>query len=170
MIELFALLLITVIYSIYFFYLFKAFRISAPFYPTSKKTTKTMISELKKYPVKHVVELGAGDGRVAFALAKSGYEVTAVEFNPILVLFIYLRRFLGRYKNVHILRKDFLKISYKDFDAAFIYLYPKVMNKLAKKISEEMPKEAILISNTFKFHDKEPVTTSSNKIYVYKND
>ena len=170
MIELIALSIIFVVYAVYFYYWFKAFQISAPYYPTSKKTINTALSELKKFNVKHVAELGAGDGRVAIALAKEGYEVTAIEFNPILVFVIYIRKYLGRYKKLHILRKDFLKINYSKYDAAFIYLYPKVMDKLAKKLSKEMPKKSVFITNTFVFHDKKPEKTSDNKIYVYLNE
>ena len=169
MIELIALLTLSIVYFIYFVYWFKAFRISAPFYPTNKKTIRTAIAELKKYKVNHVAELGAGDGRVAFALAREGYEVTAIEFNPILVLIMKARKFLGRYKKVHIVRNDFLKLTYEKYDAAFIYLYPKVMDKLSKKLTTEMPKNAVFISNTFMFHDKKPVSSSENKIYVYIN-
>lgn len=169
MIELFVLLVIVVVYFVYFFYWFRAFQISAPFYPTSKKATKTMLQALKTHKAKHVLELGAGDGRVAVALAKEGYEVTAVEFNPILVWVIYIRKFLGGYKKLHVKRADFLKISYKGYDAAFIYLYPKVMDQLSDKISSEMPRDAILVTNTFKFHDREPVSVEDNKVFIYKN-
>lgn len=128
-----------------------------------------MLAALKKHKANHVLELGAGDGRVAVALAKEGYEVTAVEFNPILVIIIYIRKFLGGYKKLHVKRADFLKISYENYDAAFIYLYPKVMNKLSDKITNEMPKGSIIITNTFKFNDWEPLSTEENKVYVYKN-
>lgn len=170
MIELIALLIIFTIYVIYFYYWIKAFRISAPYYPTSKKTIRTAIRELKKYKPKHIVELGAGDGRVAFALAREGYEVTAIEFNPILVFVMKVRKLIGNYKKVHIIRNDFLKLSYEKYDGAFIYLYPKVMDKLAEKLKKEMPKNAVFIANTFMFHDKKPVSVSENKIYVYLNE
>lgn len=170
MIELTALLVLTSVYVIYFYYWIKAFRISAPYYPTSKKTIKTAISELKKFKVSKIAELGAGDGRVAFALAKQGYEVTAIEFNPILVLIMKIRKFIGRYNSVEILREDFLKVNYEKFDAAFIYLYPKVMDKLEEKLTKEMPKNAIFVSNTFMFHNKKPLTQANNKIYIYMND
>lgn len=170
MIELLALSVIIIIYVVYFYYWFKAFRISAPYYPTSAKTIKTAIRELKKHKVKHIVELGAGDGRVAFALAREGYEVTAIEFNPILVLIMRVRKWFGRYKKVHIIRQDFLKLNYEEYDGAFIYLYPKVMDQLAKKLTQEMPKNAVFIANTFMFHDKKPVAVSENKIYVYLNE
>jgi 16S rRNA A1518/A1519 N6-dimethyltransferase RsmA/KsgA/DIM1 with predicted DNA glycosylase/AP lyase activity len=170
MIELIALLVLSVIYIVYFYYWIKAFRISAPYFPTSKKTIKTALKELKNHKVKHIAELGAGDGRVAFALAREGYEVSAIEFNPILVLIMKFRKLIGNYKKVHIIREDFLKLNYEKYDAAFIYLYPKVMDKLAKKLTQEMPKNAVFISNTFMFHDKKTVSTSENKIYVYINE
>jgi len=169
MIELLILFLISLLYFVYFFYWFKAFKISAPFYPTSKKATKTMLDALGDHKVNHVLELGAGDGRVAVALAKAGYEVTAVEFNPILVWIIYIRKFLGRYEKLHVIRSDFLKISYKGYDGAFIYLYPKVMDQLSDKILNEMPKGAILVTNTFQFHGRKPIKSEDNKIFVYKN-
>ncbi len=169
MIELVVLSIFAIVYALYFFYWFKAFRISAPYYPTSKKALETMLEALNNYDVKHVVELGAGDGRVAIALVRAGYEVTAVEFNPILAFIIQLRKILGRHNKLHVLRKDFLKISYEDYDGAFIYLYPKVMDKLSEKIRKEMPKGAVLISNTFKFNSRTPALEKENKVYVYVN-
>lgn len=169
MIELFVLLFIAIIYIVYFFYWFKAFKISAPYYPTSKKSMQTMLDVLEKYKVQHILELGAGDGRIAVALAKAGYEVTAVEFNPILVFIIYLKKFLGGYKQLHIIRNDFLKISYRGYDGVFLYLYPKVMDQLSHKITKEMPEDAIIITNTFQFKDRKPLKSENNKIYVYQN-
>jgi 16S rRNA A1518/A1519 N6-dimethyltransferase RsmA/KsgA/DIM1 with predicted DNA glycosylase/AP lyase activity len=169
MIELVLISILAGLYIIYFFYWIRAFQISAPYYPTSKKAIAEMIHAIDSYKIKHIVELGAGDGRVAIALSKKGYTVTAVEFNPILAALIYLRKIIGRHKNLKVVRKDFLKISYNEFDAAFIYLYPKVMKKLSKKIRSEMKKESVLVSNTFEFHDLKPIH-KANKIFVYLNE
>lgn len=169
MIELILISLLASIYIVYFYYWIRAFQISAPYYPTSKKAINNMIESLSDYKVEHIIELGAGDGRVAIALAKKGYKVTAVEFNPILAFIILIKKYIGRHQNLHVIRKDFLKISYKDYDAAFIYLYPKVMKKLSNKIRKEMRKGSVLISNTFEFHDIKAIK-HSDKIHVYINE
>lgn len=169
MIKLVLLILLTTSYIIYFYYWIKAFRISAPYYPTSRKAIVTLLSILKKNKPKHIIEIGAGDGKVAVALARNGYEVTAVEFNPILVLFIYFKKSLYMLKNLHVRRANFLDIDYSEFDSAFIYLYPQVMDQLSKKIKKEMPQNSVIISNTFQFHDRQPISIENCKLYVYSN-
>lgn len=169
MIQLFFLILIFVVFGIYFYYWGRAFLISAPYYPSNKKVVNISVDEFKKAKVKHVVELGAGDGKVGLALAKAGIEVTAVEINPILAMLIWFRKIILRRNLLHVQRKDFLKMDFDNFDGAFIYLYPKVMDKLSKKLYDEMPAGSLIISNTFVFHDKTPVKEFKDyKLLIYK--
>lgn len=168
MIQLILISVITIIFIIYFYYWIRAFIISAPYYPSNKKVLSKSLEEFKKNNTKHVVELGAGDGKVAILLAKNGIVVTAVEINPILALLIWLRRVVLRLDNLHVYRGDFLKMDFKKFDGAFIYLYPKVMDKLSKKLYDEMPEGSLILSNTFNFHDRKPEKKFDNKLIVYK--
>jgi 23S rRNA (adenine-N6)-dimethyltransferase len=63
-------------------------------------------------PADHVVEIGAGAGRLTLPLAERAGLVTAVELDPALVE--RLRRHLGRRPNVRIVADDILRVPLPD--------------------------------------------------------
>lgn len=138
-----------------------------PFVPSDRKIVEAMVDFLKKTKVKRVAELGAGDGRVAFALARAGFEVLAVEVNPLLSLWMRLVKFLRRYNKVEILNKDLFKVDIKKFDAIIVYLYPEHLEKLEESFFGNMPNGSYILSNTFKFK-KHKVIENSGKLYIYQ--
>jgi len=138
-----------------------------PFVPSDRKIVEAMVDFLKRTKVKKVAELGAGDGRVAFALARAGFEVLAVEVNPLLSLWMRLVKFLRRYNKVEILNKDLFKVDIKEFDAIIVYLYPEHLEKLEERFFSKMPKGSYILSNTFKFKKHEPIE-NSGKLYIYQ--
>ena len=61
-----------------FYWIYAIIR-GAPYYPSSREALKAMLDEVKKHPGAKIVELGAGDGRVAIAIAREGFDVTAID-------------------------------------------------------------------------------------------
>ncbi|WP_152918148.1 class I SAM-dependent methyltransferase, partial [Ardenticatena maritima] len=62
-------------------------------------------------PPKRVLELGAGGGQNAIALAEKGYEVFAVEREPLLVK--HIRRLLRQHSGarVKVIEADFYQVA-----------------------------------------------------------
>jgi 16S rRNA A1518/A1519 N6-dimethyltransferase RsmA/KsgA/DIM1 with predicted DNA glycosylase/AP lyase activity len=138
-----------------------------PFVPSDRKIVNEMVAFLKRTKVKRVAELGAGDGRVAFALARDGFIVTAVEVNPLLSLWMRAVKYLRGYSEVEIINKDLFKIDIKQFDAIIVYLYPEHLEKLEEKFFSQMPKGGYILSNTFTFKKHKPLE-NSGKLYIYQ--
>jgi len=124
-----------------------------PYFPTNKKDIPIIIKALDLSRNKTVVDLGAGDGIVIFEAASESFEKNlnnkfyAVEINPVLVFIMKLRRlFHKNKKNIYILREDFTKINLKKFKNAVFYLYlsPKYLNIVYKKIRTETKKYKII--------------------------
>lgn len=65
--------------------------IGPPFVPMLKRDMKVLFDDLKLGKNDHVVDLGAGDGRVLQEAARRGARVSGVEINPFLVLAARLR-------------------------------------------------------------------------------
>ncbi len=138
-----------------------------PFVPSDRRIVNNMVNFLKKTKVKKVAELGAGDGRVAFALAREGFEVLAVEVNPLLSLWMRLVKFVRRYNKVEIENKDLFKVDIKGIDAIIVYLYPEHLEKLEKRFFKEMPSGSYILSNTFTFKNHKPIE-NTGKLYIYQ--
>lgn len=143
-----------------------------PYVPSNKKIIEDTIKVLKdpKYKVAidwQVVEPGAGDGRVAFAVAKAGWQVSALEIIPYLSLWMRLWKFITKQKKVDVFNTDMYKFDYSDYRIALIYLYPKHMGQLEMKLFTEMSKGSLILSNTFAFKEHQHIE-KIGKLLVYQ--
>lgn len=159
---------ITILFVVYFIYWFWALITSAPYYPSNRKAIKTILEELQNYQIQNIIELGSGDGRIAVALAKAGYKVTAVEMNPLLTVITHIKKLIWRLDELEIKQSDLFKEEFSQYDAVVMYLYPHLMAKLDPVLFSQMKKDSIIISNTFQFKNRKPIKQLDNKIYVYR--
>lgn len=105
----------------------------APYLPTKKVQVNEAIKLVGLRPGQRLLELGAGDGTVALRALQSGLKVTAIELNPILCAVIYLRTFKYR-SNIKIICGNFWYVSWGSYDAVYVFLLDKYMNKLHNKL------------------------------------
>jgi SAM-dependent methyltransferase len=101
-------------------------------------------------------DVGAGDGRVVFEVAKRYPNVKVIGIE--LALFPYAiakmrqwigKTFFGRYHNVVLLREDFQNHSFADATHMYTYFYPKILDLLIGQILKQKEKEVFLVSSTF---------------------
>lgn len=117
--------------------------------------------EIKKGSV--VYDLGCGDARVLFYLAKNnpdskfiGIENSSFPY-VIAKLNLWLGKRRGEAQNVQILKQDFFKYDLKDASHIFVYLYPNVMDDMLGKLDKELQAGSRLVSASFKFTQKKPI-------------
>lgn len=152
----------------YGFYWIWAFHKGAPYYPSSKQAISDIVQELaSEQKTLRIAELGSGDGRLAFGLAKTGAEIVAYEVNPLLTILTRVLKFLKRTTNLTIKNADFLQEDLSEFDVVVAYLYPEVMQKLEPKLFSELKDGSRIISNTFKIKTRTPNKVINDKIFVY---
>lgn len=86
-------------------------------------------------------DVGAGDGRVVFEVAKRFPETKVVGIE--LALFPYTlakvrlwigRTFFGRYRNVTFMLKDFRMHDFSDATHMYVYLYPRIVDLLITQL------------------------------------
>ncbi|KXK27479.1 MAG: Methyltransferase domain protein [candidate division WS6 bacterium OLB20] len=155
---------------VYIFYWVYSIYKGAPYYPSSRKFRDGLVEAVNENGnTLRIAELGAGDGRVAFALAKEGHRVDAFEINPFLTLIMRMRNLFAANK-INIIRDDFLHHDFGEYDVFITYLYPAVMQKIAHKISAQAKPGATVFSNTFSFYDRKPDRKLLNgRLLVYSN-
>lgn len=137
----------------------------APYLPTLKPQVKAALALANLQPGQTLLELGCGDGRVALAAAQQGIMVVGYELNPILVIIARLRTW--RYRQlVRIHWGNFWQAEWPSAQAIFVFLIPKYMGKLDKRI-EQYGQPVTLVSFAFAIPDR-PTTQTKQGIFVYR--
>lgn len=132
----------------------------APFIPSFRRKNKNKIQSIIDFvsaiaPGKKMADIGSGDGRVVMEFAKKGFDSTGIEFNPFLVFWsrINIKR-LGL-KNAKILRQNFWKADFSNYDVVYIFQLTSVNLLLIDKLKKELKTGAIVISAGFKMFNLE---------------
>jgi len=138
--------------NLHIIFLIYSFLMGSPYLATKKKQVDLILKVLKPKKRKIFYELGCGDGRIVRRAVKK-YEVLGYGFdvNPLLLC---LAKFFARrdkLKNIFFKRKNILKINYQKADYVYLFFLPELMEKIKKKLENELPKEAIIISHGFPF-------------------
>lgn len=153
MIDLLSMLLITlaislIVFIIWFLGGIVSFISGGPFVPSKKRNVKIMIEVAGLKAGERVVDLGSGDGRLVFAAAATGAKAVGYEVSWPAWAWSRLLQIVGR-KGGELCRSNAFKVSLKDADVVFCYLFPDTMKKLKPKLEQELPSGARVISNRF---------------------
>jgi SAM-dependent methyltransferase len=140
----------------------------APYMPTLKSQIEAALKLADAKPGETMLELGCGDGRVVIAAARRGVNVIGYELNPLLALIAWLRtRRFGR--RVKIVWGDFWKEDWPRAEAIFVFLLPRYMDRLDRKIKDSRQKSVRLVSFAFQIPDRPPRAQQEGVyLYVYK--
>ena len=145
---LFILIFIPVIYAGFF---------GAPWVPTPKRATEKMLRLAKIKPGEKIYDLGCGDGRLIFdATEKYQANAVGVELSPPVFAWCWLKKILFRRKG-RIIFRNFWRMDFSDANVIFLYLLPKPLVKLQKKLDRELTPGTRVISYAFAIGDWEPI-------------
>lgn len=153
-----------------------------PFVSVSSAVLKNIEENLDIKDGSIVYDLGCGDGKVLFFLAKKYINVKFIGIEN--SLFPYMMAsfsnfwFKKRYQdNVLIIKKDFFDVNLSKATHIFTYLFPNIMDDLLSKFNNELNSGTRLVSVSFKFTLKKESKEIdlnrskyklSRKIYVYE--
>lgn len=123
-----------------------------------------------------MLELGAGWGALLFRLARRypDVPVIGIELSPVPWAILQLRRRLGHYPNVRVLRRDFFREPFEQAAMVVCFLYPSCMRRLRGKFERELNAGALVLSNHFEIPGWHPVATVpltdsfSTEVIVYR--
>ncbi len=135
---------------------------------TKHETVKKMVDLADVKPGVRAADMGSGDGRLVIALAEAGAEAHGYEINP---LFIWISkrniRKLGLTGKAFIHRKSYWREDLSKFDIITVYGYPRMMERLEKKLKTELKTRARVISNKYRFPAWLPSKKDDN-VYLYE--
>ena len=142
-----------------------------PFVPTSNSIVKRMIHLAQITSTDRVADLGSGDGRMLIAAIQAGAKsAVGYEIHPGLVI---LSRFNAHRHHVQhqikTIKKSFWKADVHDVTVVLLYQLPKPMEALEKKLRDELPHGARIISHAFPMKTWKPTLVEGN-LYVYKKE
>ena len=142
----------------------------APYLPTLKPQIKAALGLADLKPGQTLLELGCGDGRVLLAAARQGINGVGYELNPLLAGLAWLRT--RRYRRqVKIIWGNFWSINWPPADAIFVFLLPRYMPKLDKKIMQSSQKPVKLVSFAFKIPSRPPAAQMGGVyLYIYSHE
>ncbi|MBU1758684.1 class I SAM-dependent methyltransferase [Patescibacteria group bacterium] len=121
-----------------------------------------------------LVDLGCGDGKaLRFFYTTFKVKCEGYDFNPFALQW---GRFLNRYhriSDIKMIRSSFEVADLKKYDYIYTYLFPNQLMEIEKRIFTNIKKDAIIISNSFKFAKHKPFSTIKNNkgrdtIFLYK--
>lgn len=139
----------------------------APYLPTLSKRIDDALYLLALQPGQTFLELGSGDGRLLIAAAEKGIHGIGYELNPLLVLYSRARTWKYR-KLITIKWANYWTTEWERADAIYVFLLPKYMDKLNKKVVQYSNKKPLtVVSFAFMMPDKVP-SNELKSMFQYK--
>lgn len=138
-----------------------------PYVPTQNAHVDEMIRHAKLTSSDRIADLGSGDGRIVIAAASEGVaDAVGIEINGALVRLSKQSASRLGLKNARFVKESFWKTNVADRTVVFLYQVPYAMKRLEKKLQDELPVGARVISNDFTFFHWKPVE-EHGRIRVY---
>ena len=129
----------------------------APWLPTLKRETDSALAIADLKPGQTIIDLGSGDGRLLLAAARRGLRGIGYEINPFMYLISLIVTFRYR-RRITIHPADFWRARLPPTDAVYVFLLPRLMPDLERKLTSELVKPTPVISLAFEFPGRRPVT------------
>lgn len=140
------ILVFLIFMSLYTLFLIYSSLMGSPYVPTKSKKVLEILKHAYLKKGKLFVELGSGDGRIVrWAVKKYHVKGLGVDINPLLV---FWSKILGG-KNIDFRVQNIFDVDLKNADYIYLFLMPKLIEKLALKMKKELKKGCIIISHGF---------------------
>ena len=176
------LIILIVITTLFVLWVIGNIKNRVPFVTSPKKVLERISKEFDIKDNDILYDLGSGDGRVLFYLAQKNPKAKyiGIENNPFPVLLSRVDNFLRRKKigkSVEIRDESFFNTDISNATHIFTYLYPNIMDELLSKFEKELKPGTKLISLSFKFASKQPISEVDlgrnkyklgRKLYIYQ--
>ena len=176
-----------IIFIIIIIFIFSSKKFSPiPYFPSQSIDLPLIIKALHLKNNQTVFDLGAGDGIIIFASAKSSFQhklntkFIAVEINPVLILILHLRRlFHPNKKNIKIVYGDIFKMDFESFmyrqgtalsvPTFYLYISPWFLERIIRNLKLEIRNFSIVsyMYSIKSLKNKEKIIQGKNSIFIY---
>lgn len=142
----------------------------APWWRTNRKVARA-ICRLAKISKKDIIyDLGSGTGTALIVASREfGAKGVGIEIDPlrffISSIFLHIN---GVSDRVRILKKNFYDVDISNATIVFVYLVPRVLEKLKPKFLRELKPGTLVLSYRYKINLPLKHYDKKNDIYLYK--
>jgi cyclopropane fatty-acyl-phospholipid synthase-like methyltransferase len=178
----FALMVLSAFLVLVLVWIWTGLRARVPYVPVPSKTLNEIQKALGVTDSSVLYDLGCGDGKVLFHVARSvpRAKYVGIENNIFPIILANIKAWWHKWHrgtDVKIVSKDFFKEDFSDATHIFTYLYPVVMDDLLPKFDTMLKPGTRLVSASFKFTQKQPIQeidlgrgkySLARKLYVYE--
>jgi len=139
--------------------------------PTPDEVVERMLTMAQTKPEDYVIDLGAGDGKIAIAAAKKfGARSMGVEFNPEMVAFAQKNaKAAGVTDKAQIVHGDIFATDFTQATVLTMYLLPSLNMKLRPQILALRPGTRV-VTHAFNMEDWEPdesTDVDGRRVYLW---
>jgi len=165
---------LALVYNIYLILAFFNFNKRAPYVPSFDSHLRIMKQKLKLLPWKKLIDLGCWDGKILRFFASNFWLICEwYEINLSAIIYWKIINFFRRPINIKIYKQNFLKADLKKYDYVYLYLLTSQLAKIEDRIFQNIKKNTIIISNSFKFTNHQAFQTIKNDrwrdcIFLYR--
>lgn len=139
----------------------------APYVRTPKRRIEQIVQMLEIKSGDRAVDLGSGSGEIILALARKGAVTYGCEINLFLVIITWLKiRIAGLQGKAFVQWKNMWKLDLQSYNVVVVYGFPTIMKDLEKKLQNELPAGARVVSHAFQFPNWKPVKQGDG-IFLY---
>ncbi len=146
----------------------------SPWWRTNGKKSLAAAKLAKISSKDFVYELGSGDATFLVTVArKFGAKCMGVEIDPVRHLTAWLNVRINKVTDKVTLRKDnFLNVNLSKATIVFVYLVPRVLEKIKPKLFKELKRGTKVISYRYKFEEDKNIKLigqdKKNEMYLYR--
>jgi len=138
----------------------------APYLPSLSRQVDVALDIVDLKPGDRIIELGCGDGKVLIAAAKRGFCSVGYELNPILFMIAWLRTINYR-SQTKVIFGNFWHKPWPEADAIYIFLLPRLMDKLETTIKQKVTSNIKVVSFAFTFNQMKP-KIEKDGVFLYE--
>jgi SAM-dependent methyltransferase len=133
----------------------------APYVPAFKQDFDELFDLAGVRKGSKFIDLGSGDGKVLLAAAQRGADATGYEINPVLWLLTKwrLRKFRG---HARVKLGSMWRADITNADVVYMYLHTKWMDKMERKLKDELRPGAKVVSYVFTFSSLKQIAKTRN--------
>lgn len=177
-----ALIFVLILFCIVFIFvvfsqLLSAFTAQAPFVPVPDKVLDEIVNNLVLKNGSVLYDLGCGDGKVLVKALQKHPDIKAIGVEIAFLPYLLAKWKSRKYKNIEIRREDIFKTNISEATCVFLYLYPKVINKLITNIKTQCKPGTLVLSCDFELENTTPtkvvdltnstISLRGKKLFVY---
>ncbi|MDP2946878.1 MAG: hypothetical protein Q8N88_02075 [Nanoarchaeota archaeon] len=127
--------------------------------PTKRKDYERIAKLADLRPGMVFYDLGSGNASLLFYLSKKyNIRCVGIEISPILYLYSKMKSVF--FKNVRIRYGNFFKHDLSEADAIYVFLLPRIYEKLQEKLCNAAKNESLIILSIWPFKDAKYFKTS----------